>query len=135
MVADEVRKLAEKTMVATKEVGDSILGIQQGAAQTIGNVERAVGRIEEATDLADRSGVALESIVKLVDEASMQVSSIAAASEQQSAASEEINRSLDEVNRISSETAQSMTHSSQAVEDMARQASALDRMVAEMRAG
>ena len=36
VVADEVRKLAEKTMTATKEVGDSISGIQQGARKKRG---------------------------------------------------------------------------------------------------
>jgi methyl-accepting chemotaxis protein len=133
VVADEVRKLAEKTMTATKEVAESIQGIQKGAADTIANVEKAVGRIEEATTLAEKSGQALTSIVKYVDDASLQVSSIAAASEEQSAASEEINRSLEDVNRVSAETAQAMGHSAQAVTELARQAQELKKLIESLR--
>ena len=41
VVADEVRKLAEKTMTATKQVGDAIRGIQDGTRKNIENVERS----------------------------------------------------------------------------------------------
>jgi methyl-accepting chemotaxis protein len=133
VVADEVRKLAEKTMTATKEVAESIHGIQDGAAVTIRNVEQAVGRIEEATTLAGHSGEALERIVALVDEASMQVSSIATASEEQSASSEEINRSLEDVNRVSTETAQAMGHAGSAVVELSRQANSLRALMEELR--
>ncbi|HWR04594.1 MAG TPA: methyl-accepting chemotaxis protein, partial [Humidesulfovibrio sp.] len=43
VVADEVRKLAEKTMTATKEVGDAIRGIQDGTRKNLEGVERAAG--------------------------------------------------------------------------------------------
>lgn len=36
VVADEVRKLAEKTMLATKEVGNAILAIQNSAQKMFG---------------------------------------------------------------------------------------------------
>jgi methyl-accepting chemotaxis protein len=133
VVADEVRKLAEKTMTATKEVAESIQGIQAGAATTIRNVEAAVGRIEEATVQAGKSGEALESIVRYVDESSLQVSSIATASEQQSAASDEINQSLGDVNRISVETAEAMEHSASAVVELSRQAKSLRDLIGELR--
>ncbi|GFK96149.1 Methyl-accepting chemotaxis protein McpQ [Fundidesulfovibrio magnetotacticus] len=135
VVADEVRKLAEKTMQATKEVGEAITGIQQGTRSNIGNVEQAVRTIEEAAALATRSGESLKEIVSMVDSASDQVRSIAAASEQQSAASEEINRSIEEVSTISSETSQAMTQAAQAVSDLARQAQVLRRLIGDMQDG
>ena len=39
VVADEVRKLAEKTMTATREVGEAIKGIQDGTKKNVENVE------------------------------------------------------------------------------------------------
>ena len=132
VVADEVRKLAEKTMAATKEVGDAIQGIQQGTRKNIDNVERAVHTIEEATTLATRSGQALGEIVHLVDLAADQVRSIATASEEQSAASEEINRSIDEVSAISSETSQAMREADDAVNDLASQARTLQTVLQEL---
>ncbi|MFZ5813233.1 MAG: methyl-accepting chemotaxis protein [Thermodesulfobacteriota bacterium] len=132
VVADEVRKLAEKTMSATKEVGDAIHGIQQGTRRNIENVERAAKSTEEATKLATRSGEALAEIVSLVDSASDQVRSIATASEEQSSASEEINRSIEEISTISAETSQAMVQAAQAVSEMARQAQELQSLIVDM---
>jgi methyl-accepting chemotaxis protein len=135
VVADEVRKLAEKTMTATKEVGEAISGIQQGARANIDSVEGAVRTIETATGLASRSGEALAGIVSLVDTATDQVRSIATASEEQSAASEEISHSIEEVSTISTETAQAMNEAAQAVGELARQAVVLNGLVSDMRLG
>jgi len=135
VVADEVRKLAEKTMVATREVGEAISGIQAGTKKNLENVERAVSTVEQATGLAHQSGDALQEIVHLVEVATDQVRSIATASEEQSAASEEINRSIDEINRISSETATAMNQSAQAVGELANQAGNLRGLIDKMKSG
>ena len=135
VVADEVRKLAEKTMTATKEVGEAISGIQKGTKKNLDNVERAVASIAQATDLANTSGTVLQDIVRLVEVSTDQVRSIAAASEEQSAASEEINRSIEDINRISGETASAMTQSAQAVGDLATQAGSLRTLIEEMKNG
>ncbi|MBI5520488.1 MAG: methyl-accepting chemotaxis protein [Desulfovibrio sp.] len=135
VVADEVRKLAEKTMAATKEVGDAISGIQQGTRKNLDNVERAAHTVEQATTLAQKSGEALNEIVLVVDTATDQVRSIATASEQQSATSEEINRSIEDINRISSETADAMRQSAQAVGELAHQAQTLRSLIERMKAG
>ena len=132
VVADEVRKLAEKTMTATKEVGDAIRGIQSGARKNYDNVAQAVTAVGEATTLATTSGDILREIVALVDTSADQVRSIATASEQQSATSEEINRSVDEVNRIAAETMDALRQSAQAVADLSQQAQELSAMVQEM---
>jgi methyl-accepting chemotaxis protein len=133
VVADEVRKLAEKTMSATKQVGDAISGIQSGTRKNIENVDRSAQTIEEATALANQSGESLKRIVELVDQAADQVRSIATASEEQSAASEEINRSIEDVNRISAETTQAMLQSAQAVNELAEQSHALQSLIHKMR--
>ncbi|MDQ7831002.1 MAG: methyl-accepting chemotaxis protein [Desulfovibrionaceae bacterium] len=132
VVADEVRKLAEKTMTATKEVGEAISGIQQGTRRNIENVERSSHSVEEATKLAKKSGESLTEIVSLVDAASDQVRSIATASEQQSSASEEINRSIEEISTISSETSQAMGQAAQAVSELARQSQELQSLIEDM---
>jgi len=135
VVADEVRKLAEKTMTATKEVGEAIKGIQEGTKRNIDNVEQSVLKIDATTGLAGESGDALREIVDLVDRTTDQVRSIATASEQQSAASEEINRSIEDVRRISSDSSDSMHRSSDAVEGLARQAVVLKELIDQMKSG
>ena len=132
VVADEVRKLAEKTMTATKEVGDAIANIQQSTRRNVEHVERSVTLIGEATELADTSGKALGEIVLLVDSASDQVRSIATASEEQSAASEEISRSVEEVSSISAETSRAMSEAARAVGELAEQAQVLQSLIDEL---
>ena len=135
VVADEVRKLAEKTMSATQEVGGVIRGIQEGTRKSIDGVERSVSIIEGATQRATISGESLAQIVNLVEQASDQVRSIAAASEQQSASSEEISRAVEQVATISAETAQAMGRANEAMTEMTRQAQVLRQLIREMKAG
>jgi len=134
VVADEVRKLAEKTMNATKEVGQAIAGIQQGTQANIAGMDNTSAAIAEATSRANTSGETLQQILSLAQAAADQVSSIATAAEQQSATSEEINRGVDDINRISSQTSEIMSQSAEAVSSLAHMASDLNAIIAEMRA-
>ena len=133
VVADEVRKLAEKTMNATKEVGEAITAIQQGTRTNIQGMDQSVAAIEEATQLANKSGEALKEILVLAEQAADQVRSIATAAEEQSATSEEINRGVEDINRIASETSEVMNQSAQAISELARQAQDLQNLVQELK--
>ncbi|WP_300154066.1 methyl-accepting chemotaxis protein [Solidesulfovibrio sp.] len=133
VVADEVRKLAEKTMNATKEVGEAITGIQSGTTDTVDMVDLAVEAVAEATHLAEDSGSALSEIVAVVEAAGDQVRAIATASEEQSSTSEEITRAVESISRIASETANAMAQSSDAVASLADQAQSLNALVAGIR--
>ncbi|WP_432735406.1 methyl-accepting chemotaxis protein [Maridesulfovibrio sp. FT414] len=129
VVADEVRKLAEKTMDATKEVGDVVSAIQSGTRNSIGDMQKAAGIVETSTTYASDAGKSLSSIVKIVEDTADQVRSIATASEEQSAASEEINRNTDEVNRIASDTSHAMEESSRAVHELSRLSEELQAVI------
>ncbi|WP_043793879.1 methyl-accepting chemotaxis protein [Solidesulfovibrio fructosivorans] len=134
VVADEVRKLAEKTMTATSEVGDAIRAIQIGARSSVEGVEGAARAVDQATDLAGRSGGMLEEIVSIVEASADQVRSIATASEQQSAASEQINRAVEDINKISEDTADAMAKAAVSVEELSNQAENLTRLVETLKA-
>ena len=135
VVADEVRKLAEKTMASTNDVGNAIAAIQGSAGQSVQAMEKALGEVETATELAQQSGDALQEIVSKVEASADQVRAIATASEQQSATSEEINQSIVRVNEMSSQTAQAMGEASRAVSELARQAERMSELIAEMKRG
>jgi methyl-accepting chemotaxis protein len=129
VVADEVRKLAEKTMGATKEVGESIKSIQNLAKANVTGMDEAVDAINGATELSNQSGQVLYEIVSMAQEAAMQVQSIATAAEQQSAASEQITSSVDEINRIANENAQRVAESDSDIQQLAGEASELSSLV------
>ncbi len=135
VVADEVRKLAEKTMTATKEVGEAITGIQQGTRKNIDNVGQAAVGINDTTALAASSGDALAAIVSLVDATTDQVRAIATAAEEQSATTEEINRNVMGISHIASETADALRHSAQALAGLTDQTRKLRLLIDEMQDG
>ena len=135
VVADEVRKLAEKTMASTNDVGNAIKAIQESTAKSMTGVDQAVERIGEATDLASRSGQALQEIVRNAEATADQVNAIATASEEQSAASEEINQTIVEVNDMSRQTAEAMAEAAKAVTELADQAQNLTGLIHEMKQG
>ncbi len=135
VVADEVRKLAEKTMAATKEVGDAVERIQARAQENVTAVEQAAGDIVDSAREATDSGRFMEEIVGIVDDTALQVASIATASEEQSAAGEEINRAVSEVTRVAQETAQGMEQSSHALVEVSSLVEELDMIIQGLASG
>ena len=129
VVADEVRKLAEKTMSATKEVGESIAAIQSSTRTNMDSMAGAAQSINEANDLANNSGDALKEIVELASATSAVVTSIAAAAEQQSQTSEEISLAIAEINTVVAETTDGMIQSSAAVQELAHIAQELNQVL------
>ncbi len=127
VVADEVRKLAEKTMQATREVGEAVHAIQQSAGASGQNTTETASAIDESAELISRSGEALSKIVHAVQRAADQVAAIAAASQEQSSASEQVTRATMEVSRLSSETVDSMQAAGESLD-------VLDNLNAELRA-
>ncbi len=132
VVADEVRKLAEKTMTATKEVGQSISAIQQAVRETLGGMDKNKGVLAQSMEGMGKAEELLGRIVSFSLKASDQVRAIATAAEQQSSATEEISNSIEDVNRISSETADAMREASRAVAELSEQAGELKKLIAEL---
>ncbi len=135
VVADEVRKLAEKTMSATKEVGDAVRLIQQHAQTNVHAVDTAAENIVQSAEVASESGGRMEQIVDIVDNTALQVASIATASEEQSAASEEINMAVMDVTRVAQDTADEMERSSAALVAISGMVEDLDSIIQGMATG
>jgi len=118
VVADEVRKLAEKTMAATREVADSIAGIQEGTNMSGQGVDQAVEAISQVAQQVDGGGSALSRIVNLSRDMSSRIGQIDSAAAEQSAASGEVNQSIQEIARYADETAEAMDRSRDALEHL-----------------
>ncbi|WP_029459490.1 methyl-accepting chemotaxis protein [Solidesulfovibrio alcoholivorans] len=135
VVADEVRKLAEKTMTATKEVGQAVVSIQQSVAGNIHNVDQAAAAVSEATGLAGKSGDVLREILGLAEASAREVAGIAAAAEQQSAAAEQISKAMNEVSEVVETTSSGMHESAQAVHALADLSGDMDQIIVKLRNG
>ncbi|MBU1002085.1 MAG: HAMP domain-containing protein [Proteobacteria bacterium] len=133
VVADEVRKLAEKTMQATKEVGDAITGIQEGTRQNIQAMDGSAAAVSRSTTLTQEAGGVLQEIVTDTESSAAQIQSIAAAAEEQSATSEEINTSIEEINRITVETSKGVAETSDALRELSEQMTELNALIQELK--
>jgi len=132
VVADEVRKLAEKTMQATREVGETIQAIQNKTSQSVEDMNQTNTVVQDTMRLASQAEGSLKKIVSVTESNSEQVRNIATASEQQSTACEEINQSTEDVNRTAAETSEAMSQSSQAVHELTRLTSDMSALIESM---
>lgn len=132
VVADEVRKLAEKTMQATKEVGDSITGIQYETNTNMDAMEKVVGAIQHADTLTHSAGEVLDEIVTIANETADHIQTIATAADEQATVTEEINRNSSEVLRVANETSSNIADSAQAIDNMSASAAELNTLMQQL---
>ena len=102
VVADEVRKLAERSVEATKEIGEVIGQVQQETTAAVETAKAGAAETREGITLADRAGVALRSIIDSVGRSSQLMGEIAAATAKQSAASAEVLQTVTDMNAATS---------------------------------
>ena len=90
VVADEVRKLAERSVEATKEIGEVIRQVQQETGDAVETAKAGAAETKEGITLADKAGLALRSIIDSVSRSSQLMAQIASATAKQSKASSEV---------------------------------------------
>lgn len=126
MVANEVRKLAERSSEATKQITSIIKGMQDRTQSSAESVIHAVGLAQETEEI-------LNNIVDKVNQAAMQVTDIAAASEEQAAQSEEVQRAVELIAVTSEEALASVQETASSAQSLADLAIELNQMVATFR--
>ncbi len=100
VVADEVRKLAERSSVATKEIGQLIKGIQQTVDEAVKAMNEGASEVQGGVELANESGKALGNILRAAEAVQAQASEATEAALRMNKFSEELVRSVDEVAKI-----------------------------------
>ena len=108
VVADEVRKLAEKSMAATRDVGQAVTSIQAMAQKNVTATGMAVTAVEDSLRLADEQIAATEGLMRDMLDTSREVGAItdiveglkdvvyttSSATEQHAQATTEVSRNL-----------------------------------------
>jgi len=133
VVADEVRKLAEKTMGATRDVGENIRAIQDSARENMGNMEQAAKAVTEATEKAELSGSTLTAIVGLSSDNAGQVRGIASAAGDQSAAADAMSSLIESVEEVATRTVSDMEDSNDAARELTGLAAEVHSVINELR--
>jgi len=133
VVADEVRKLAERTTKATKEVADTIKGIQTDVSIANNQMEESGATVNKGKQLVVQTTASLNEIFTAIEGVQEMMRQIATASEQQSAAAEQISKSVENVDRISKESSTGAEQAATAAEQLNRQTEELRKLVGEFK--
>ena len=87
VVADEIKQLAERTRRSTREIGQVILGVQDGTRRAVEAIDRAEKSIADGEGLSANAGATLNKIVDEAQKASGQMAEIAGATVEQARSS------------------------------------------------
>ena len=99
VVADEVRKLAERSVNATKEIGQVIKQVQADTADSVRFGELASREAQASMDLSGIAGNALTNIVRSIEQTGLLIADIAAMTERQADASKQVNGSVEKMSQ------------------------------------
>jgi methyl-accepting chemotaxis protein len=98
VVADEVRKLAERSVEATKEIGEVILQVQRETTDAVETAKVGASQTKEGIQLADQAGPALRRIIDSVTRSSQLMAEIASSTGRQSKSSGDVLKTVSEMN-------------------------------------
>jgi methyl-accepting chemotaxis protein len=133
VVADEVRKLAEKTTIATKEIGETIGIIQQDTVKALSSMDDELQAVEKGVRFTKDAGVALKEIVAQVEELSLIIQQMAATTEEQSTAADQISGDIEAASEIIKGTSAGAEQIARASHDIAQLASYLQSITAKFK--
>jgi methyl-accepting chemotaxis protein len=134
VVADEVRKLAERTSVATREIGTVIASIQQGTGEVVDGIEANRAETERGARLAAEAAHALASINEGARKTIARTADIAAATQEQCATSQAIAGDVAAIARETESNCAAAAETADAVGELRRLAERLDALMGRFKA-
>ena len=129
VVADEVRALAERTTMATREIGAMIKAIQSETREAVKAMDEGVDEVEKGAISSQKSGQALEDILSRINDVATQINQIACAAEEQTATTNEVTNKVQQISEVVVHTAREAGKTAGAAAQLARQAQGLQSLV------
>ncbi|QXE90008.1 bacteriohemerythrin [Geomonas subterranea] len=129
VVADEVRALAERTTRATKEIDSMIKSIQSETRDAVGAMSEGVEQVNQGTAETCRSGEALNGILSMINDLTMQLSQIATAAEEQTATTHEITGNIQMITSVVNSNVESARNTKAATSKLVQQVDELHELV------
>lgn len=133
VVADEVRKLAERTTVATEEVGESISAIQNETRRAVERMQAGAENVREGVTLASQAGDSLERIVSSSEQLAAAVVSIATSAEEQAAASNHVSGAIEKIRAVVQQSSEGTRQAAAAAHRLNAKSEELNSLVSQFR--
>jgi len=102
VVAAEIKQLAERTGRSTREISDTVIGIQQEMERAVAAIDISEQSVKAGGELSRKAGAALGMVVGGVSQTVLQMSEIAKATREQARGSELIRSAMDELAAMTS---------------------------------
>jgi len=155
VVADEVRKLAERSALATQEIGALIDSVRTGVEEAVEAMDVSTEQVTEGATRSQEAGSALEKImdttlrvseateanreavedmVKGAEMVSMSITTVASVSEENAASAEEMSATTEEVSASTQTVTASTEQASASVQQVSAAAQQLNSMASELNA-
>ena len=135
VVAGEVRRLAERTVLATKEIAETVENVQRSTADAVARMQAGTTQIEDGLASTGNAGASLKEIIAAATEVGNMVTQIAAAVTQQTTVAEEVNNSIAEIARVTFDLALSTEQDAHTCEELSNLATGLELSVNSFRLG
>lgn len=153
VVADEVRKLAERSALATQEIGTLIASVRSGVDEAVKAMDTSTEQVTEGAARSKEAGAALEKIMdttmavseateanreavhemaKGAEMVSLNITTVASVSEENAASAEEMSATTEEVSASAQTVTASTEQASASVEQVSAAAQQLNSMAAEL---
>ena len=100
VVASEVRKLAEKSAVATKEIGAIITTVQASAQHAAASMDSAMEKVHEGSSLARHSGQALDELLQSAVTTQQQTAELVGANQAVASVMGDLTTAIDQVSTV-----------------------------------
>ncbi|MDR3176632.1 MAG: methyl-accepting chemotaxis protein [Desulfovibrio sp.] len=133
VVADEVRKLAEKTRLATSDVGSAVEDIRNITAVNTQNMHSTMEDLTRAADIAANSNQGLTSIVALARSTEEEVHRITGAAGEQIVSADNINTAVEQVYSITKANSDMVANTVRELQTLTRQVEHLQQIMADLR--
>ncbi|MEI7613511.1 MAG: methyl-accepting chemotaxis protein [Betaproteobacteria bacterium] len=133
VVADEVRKLAERTAKATTEISEMIGHVQSSALAAVDNMQQAVTRVEQGTNMAQKANDSMLGIDTATQRVVCAVNAISDALKEQSVASNEIAANVEHIAQMSEKNSSATRESAETAKRLASLATETRQAVSHFR--
>ena len=133
VVADEVRKLAERSVKATKEIGDVIKQVQSETSSAVKATDEGARSSQEGLEIADQAGAAISRITEAVKATSNIMQEISSATAEQSAAAKNVVAAVEEMNNLTQSVTQSTNEQAAGVQQVVKAAESMSQMTEQVK--
>ncbi|MDH5180965.1 MAG: methyl-accepting chemotaxis protein [Gammaproteobacteria bacterium] len=133
VVADEVRTLATRTQQSTKEIEETVAGLQSETNKTVAIMKTTQEEAGKTQGFVEQTTHRLNGIATSVDNISQMITQIATATEEHTSVTEEIDRNVTNITQLAQQVADDAKHTTTATNELAQLAAQLEALVGQFK--